>query len=87
MRRVSTGSLLAGAAYGALVAGARELRDEGTSRWRAACPEESCSRSAAYVPLVAGARELQRATGTSRLRHQPDVPRDAARARVRLTPR
>ncbi len=33
VRRVSTGSLLATAAYGALVAGARELREEGTSRY------------------------------------------------------
>ena len=33
VRRVSTGSLLAGAAYGALLAGARELRDAGTSRY------------------------------------------------------
>ncbi len=33
VRRVSTGSLLAGAAYGALVAGARELRSDGTSRY------------------------------------------------------
>jgi 2-methylisocitrate lyase-like PEP mutase family enzyme len=33
VRRVSTGSLLAGAAYGALLAGARELLDEGTSRY------------------------------------------------------
>ena len=33
VRRVSTGSLLAGAAYGALLEGARELRDEGTSRY------------------------------------------------------
>ncbi len=31
VRRVSVGSLLAGAAYGALVAGARELQDRGTS--------------------------------------------------------
>ena len=31
VRRVSTGSLLAGAAYGALLEGARELREEGTS--------------------------------------------------------
>jgi 2-methylisocitrate lyase-like PEP mutase family enzyme len=31
VRRVSTGSLLAAAAYGALVAGARELLEEGTS--------------------------------------------------------
>ena len=36
VRRVSTGSLLAGAAYGALVAGARELRETGTSRYGAA---------------------------------------------------
>jgi 2-methylisocitrate lyase-like PEP mutase family enzyme len=33
VRRVSTGSLLAGVAYGALVAGAQELLDEGTSRY------------------------------------------------------
>jgi 2-methylisocitrate lyase-like PEP mutase family enzyme len=33
VRRVSTGSLLAGAAYAALLAGARELRSEGTSRY------------------------------------------------------
>ena len=33
VRRVSTGSLLASAAYGALIAGARELRVEGTSRY------------------------------------------------------
>ncbi len=33
VRRVSVGSLLAGAAYGTLVAGARELLDEGTSRY------------------------------------------------------
>lgn len=33
VRRVSTGSLLAGAAYGALVAGARELLDAGTSHY------------------------------------------------------
>lgn len=33
VRRVSTGSLLAGAAYGALVTGARELADAGTSRY------------------------------------------------------
>ncbi len=35
VRRISTGSLLAGAAYGALVAGARELIDEGTSGYAA----------------------------------------------------
>jgi 2-methylisocitrate lyase-like PEP mutase family enzyme len=33
VRRVSTGSLLAAAAYGALVVGARELLDEGTSTY------------------------------------------------------
>jgi 2-methylisocitrate lyase-like PEP mutase family enzyme len=33
VRRVSTGSLLAGAAYGALLAGANELREQGTSRY------------------------------------------------------
>jgi 2-methylisocitrate lyase-like PEP mutase family enzyme len=35
VRRVSTGSLLAGAAYGALFAGANELREEGTSEYGA----------------------------------------------------
>ncbi len=35
VRRVSVGSLLAAAAYGALVAGARELLDEGTSTYAA----------------------------------------------------
>jgi 2-methylisocitrate lyase-like PEP mutase family enzyme len=35
VRRVSTGSLLAGAAYGALLAGARELRADGTSSYAA----------------------------------------------------
>ena len=34
VRRVSVGSLLAGAAYGTLVAGARELSIDGTSRCR-----------------------------------------------------
>src|SRR6185312_13795611 len=33
VRRVSTGGLLAAAAYGALVSGARELLEEGTSRY------------------------------------------------------
>jgi len=33
VRRVSTGSALAGSAYGALMAGARELRTDGTSRY------------------------------------------------------
>ena len=35
VRRVSVGSLLTAAAYGALVAGARELLDEGTSTYAA----------------------------------------------------
>jgi 2-methylisocitrate lyase-like PEP mutase family enzyme len=35
VRRVSTGSLLAGAAYGALYAGAKELADAGTSNYAA----------------------------------------------------
>jgi 2-methylisocitrate lyase-like PEP mutase family enzyme len=42
VRRTSTGSLLAGAAYGALLAGARELREEGTSGYA----EGSASREA-----------------------------------------
>ncbi len=46
VRRVSTGSLLASAAYGALVAGARELRDAGTSRYGASgLPREAASRA------------------------------------------
>jgi 2-methylisocitrate lyase-like PEP mutase family enzyme len=36
VRRVSTGSLLASAAYGALLAGARELLADGTSTYTAA---------------------------------------------------
>jgi len=36
VRRVSTGGLLARAAYGALLAGARELRSDGTSRYAGA---------------------------------------------------
>jgi 2-methylisocitrate lyase-like PEP mutase family enzyme len=35
VRRVSTGGALAKVAYGALLAGARELRDDGTSRYSA----------------------------------------------------
>jgi 2-methylisocitrate lyase-like PEP mutase family enzyme len=40
VRRISTGSLLAGAAYGALLEGARELRENGTSAYaeRGAAP-------------------------------------------------
>ena len=46
VRRVSTGSLLAGAAYGALVAGARELSGEGTSRYGAnGVPRDVVSRA------------------------------------------
>jgi 2-methylisocitrate lyase-like PEP mutase family enzyme len=41
-RRISTGSLLAGAAYGALLEGARELREQGTSRYG----ERAASRAA-----------------------------------------
>jgi 2-methylisocitrate lyase-like PEP mutase family enzyme len=41
VRRVSTGSSLAGAAYGALVAGARELLDEGTSSYAGGLPREA----------------------------------------------
>jgi 2-methylisocitrate lyase-like PEP mutase family enzyme len=47
VRRVSTGSLLAGAAYGALLAGARELRIRGTSEYgRAGLPGDV--RTAAF---------------------------------------
>ena len=47
VRRVSTGSLLAGAAYGALLAGARELRTRGTSGYaRAGLPGDV--RTAAF---------------------------------------
>jgi 2-methylisocitrate lyase-like PEP mutase family enzyme len=38
VRRVSTGSLLTGAAYGALLAGVRELQETGTSRYAEARP-------------------------------------------------
>jgi len=41
VRRVSTGSWLAAAAYGAMVTGAHELADEGTSRYaEAGVPRE-----------------------------------------------
>jgi 2-methylisocitrate lyase-like PEP mutase family enzyme len=47
VRRVSTGSLLAGAAYGALLAGARELRIRGTFEYaRAGLPGDV--RTAAF---------------------------------------
>jgi 2-methylisocitrate lyase-like PEP mutase family enzyme len=50
VRRVSTGSFLAAAAYGALLAGARELQEEGTSRYA----EQSVSREALKAALEAG---------------------------------
>jgi 2-methylisocitrate lyase-like PEP mutase family enzyme len=40
VQRVSTGGALAGAAYGALVAGARELTAEGTSNYSAGIPRD-----------------------------------------------
>jgi 2-methylisocitrate lyase-like PEP mutase family enzyme len=44
VRRVSTGSLLASVAYGALLAGVRELREEGASSYgRAAAPRDDLS--------------------------------------------
>jgi 2-methylisocitrate lyase-like PEP mutase family enzyme len=47
VRRVSTGSLLAGAAYGAMLAGARELRTRGSSEYgRAGLPGDV--RTAAF---------------------------------------
>jgi 2-methylisocitrate lyase-like PEP mutase family enzyme len=46
VRRVSTGSLLARAAYGALLAGARELQSDGTSRYSAAgAPQDDLRRA------------------------------------------
>jgi 2-methylisocitrate lyase-like PEP mutase family enzyme len=49
VRRVSTGSLLAGAAYGAMLAGARELQASGSSGYaRAGLPADA--RSAAFAP-------------------------------------
>ncbi|MDX6482690.1 MAG: hypothetical protein QOE95_461 [Gaiellaceae bacterium] len=46
VRRVSTGSLLAGAAYAALLAGARELLGEGTSRYATAGLPDEIRRAA-----------------------------------------
>ena len=46
VRRVSVGSLLAGAAYGALVAGARELLDRGTSRYAESMVSRAALRDA-----------------------------------------
>ncbi|MGZ8706752.1 MAG: isocitrate lyase/PEP mutase family protein [Gaiellaceae bacterium] len=50
VRRISTGSLLAGAAYGALLAGARELQEEGTSRYA----ERGASRDALKTAFEQG---------------------------------
>jgi 2-methylisocitrate lyase-like PEP mutase family enzyme len=50
VRRVSTGSLLAGAAYGALVAGAVELRDSGTSTYTAGHVSRDVLRAALGEP-------------------------------------
>ncbi len=46
VRRVSTGSLLAGAAYAALLAGARELLEDGTSRYAAVGLPDGIRRAA-----------------------------------------
>jgi 2-methylisocitrate lyase-like PEP mutase family enzyme len=46
VRRISTGSLLAGAAYGALLAGANELREQGTSRYAEGGPSREVLRAA-----------------------------------------
>jgi len=46
VRRVSTGSLLAGAAYAALLAGARELLEDGTSRYATAGLPDEMRRAA-----------------------------------------
>ena len=46
VRRVSTGSLLAGAAYSALLAGARELLEDGTSRYAASGLPDEIRRTA-----------------------------------------
>ena len=47
VRRVSTGSLLASAAYGTLVAGARELLSDGTSTYTASAMKPA-ERDAAF---------------------------------------
>lgn len=41
VRRVSTGGALAGAAYGAMLAGARELAEDGTSLYAASIPRDA----------------------------------------------
>jgi 2-methylisocitrate lyase-like PEP mutase family enzyme len=54
VRRVSTGSLLAGAAYGALLAGARELQHEGTSHYGEGGPSRETLEAAFGVERDAG---------------------------------
>jgi 2-methylisocitrate lyase-like PEP mutase family enzyme len=54
VRRVSTGSLLAAAAYGALIGGARELLADGTSRYA----ESGVSGSALKSAFSSAARRL-----------------------------
>ena len=56
VRRVSTGSLLAGAAYGALVRGARELLDEGTSEYAETRLTRDIQQSGIRLARVAGPR-------------------------------
>jgi 2-methylisocitrate lyase-like PEP mutase family enzyme len=46
VRRVSTGSLLAGVAYGALLEGARELQEEGTSHYAEGGPWRDALKAA-----------------------------------------
>jgi len=57
-RRVSTGGLLARAAYGALVAGARELLAEGTSGYAAGGVSNDVLASA-FAPTSGGVRERE----------------------------
>jgi 2-methylisocitrate lyase-like PEP mutase family enzyme len=51
VRRVSTGGALAGAAYGALLTAARELRDDGTSRYAESRAPMDALRSAFGSPV------------------------------------
>ncbi len=48
VRRISTGSLLASAAYGALLAGARELKENGTSRYAEGGASSDALKAAFY---------------------------------------
>ncbi len=48
VRRISTGSLLAGAAYGALLEGARELKEKGTSRYAEGGSSSDALKAAFY---------------------------------------